>query len=212
MRSSPPRGTCARCKAMWGNIVLFRHTQTFVSLLGVRISGFLLSARPDKGPLQTRSSQGCHLLANMLSVIFCALGSPSGAGPHGSPAHANRTNPSRTCLSVSLSPSFPLSPSHLSPPLLSSTFARQCVSLSCLLALSSISLFVHLFPLLSPSLSLRLRPRRQCWGCVSANCSEGCVSLCVFPCVLADSPSSLILSSSPRDGRQLSVAPLPETP
>lgn len=83
-----------------------REKETFVSLHCIRISGFFLSAHPDKGPLQTWSSQGCHLLANMLSVIFCALGSPSKAGPHGSPAHANRTNPSRTCLSVSLSPSF----------------------------------------------------------------------------------------------------------
>lgn len=103
-----------------------------------------------KGPLQMRSRQGCHLLANMLSVIFCALGLLSGAGPHGSLAHANRTNPSRTCLSVSLSS---ISPPPLPAPLLFSAFARQCVSLSCLFALSSISLFVHLFP---PSLFLSL--------------------------------------------------------
>lgn len=128
-----------------------RERETFVSLHCIHISGFFLSARPDKGPLQTRSSQGCHLLANMLSVIFCALGSPSKAGPHGSPAHANRTNPSRTCLSVSLSPSFSclLNP----PPPLS---FPQCVKLSCLFALASISLFVHLFPLLCVCVSLSL--------------------------------------------------------
>lgn len=129
-----------------------RERETFVSLHCIHISGFFLSAHPDKGPLQTRSSQGCHLLANMLSVIFCALGSPSKAGPHGSPAHANRTNPSRTCLSVSLSPSFSC---LLNPPLPSLSFP-QCVKLSCLFALASISLFVHLFPLLCVCVSLSL--------------------------------------------------------
>lgn len=151
---------------MWGNIVLYMHTcphtrahihtkrerETFVGLHCIHISGFFLSAHPDKGPLQTRSSQGCHLLANMLSVIFCAPGSPSKAGPHGSPAHANRTNPSRTCLSVSLFPSFSC---LLTPPL--SLFLFLSTS-SCL-----VSLLSHLFLSLStcfPS-SLSLSPSRS---------------------------------------------------
>lgn len=162
MRSSLPRGTPARCKGMWvlgggRNTGLFRqrekegkkerHLLVFATSISVDFSCLSILT---KGPLQMRSRQGCHLLANMLSVIFCALGLPSGAGPHGNPAHANRTNPSRTCLSVSLSS---ISPPPLPAPLLFSVFARQCVSLSCLFALSSISLFVHLFP---PSLFLSL--------------------------------------------------------
>lgn len=162
-----------------------RERETFVSLHCIHISGFFLSAHPDKGPLQTRSSQGCHLLANMLSVIFCALGSPSKAGPHGSPAHANRTNPSRTCLSVSLSPSFSC---LLNPPLLLPLFLFLSAS-SCLV--SSLS---HLFLSLStcfPSsvcVSLFLRPRTQRQGRVSAKCSRAVVNLCVFPCMVVDSP------------------------
>ncbi len=124
--------------------------ETFVSLCCVRISGFLLSALPDKGPLQTRSSPGCHLLANMLSVIFCAVGPPSGAGPHGSPAHANRTNPSRTCLSVSLSPSLSL----VSPLLPSSLHVCSTVRQPVLSPCSFI--YFTLCPLISPPLSLSL--------------------------------------------------------
>lgn len=98
-----------------------------------------------KGPLQTRSSQGCHLLANMLSVIFCAQGSPSRAGPHGNLAHANRTNPSRTCLSVSLSPSLSC---LLIPPLsLCLSFPFSSAS-ACL-----VSLLLHLFHSLSTCFS-----------------------------------------------------------
>lgn len=125
-----------------------RERETFVSLHCIHISGFFLSAHPDKGPLQTGSSQGCHLLANMLSVIFCALGSPSKAGPHGSPAHANRTNPSRTCLSVSLSPSFSC---LLNPPSLSFfSSVRQAV-----LSLRS-RIYFSLCPLVSPPLCVCL--------------------------------------------------------
>lgn len=176
-----------------------KERERFVSLHCIHISGFFLSAHPDKGPLQTRSSQGCHLLANMLSVIFCALGSPSKAGPHGSPAHANRTNPSRTCLSVSLSPSF----SCLLIPLLSFFFSvRQAVLSFCS------RIYFSLCPLVSPPLSLSLcvRPRTRRQGRVSAKCSCAVVNLCVFPCMLVDSPLLADPSSSPRDGRQLSVA------
>lgn len=159
-----PVGLLPDVRRRGGNVVLFRRTggEREGEMVVGRIGGILPSACPDKGPLQTRSRQGCHLLANMLSVIFCALGSPGGAGPHGSPAHANRTNPSRTCLSVSLSPSLSSSVfSSFSPhPFPFSTFARQCVRPPRLPALSSISLFVHSFPLLS--LPLSLRPRRHC--------------------------------------------------
>lgn len=159
MRSRRPRGTSARCEAMCGNIVVYAHTRAHmhtqrerervVSLHCTHISGFFLSAHPDKGPLQTRSSQGCHLLANMLSVIFCALGSPSKAGAHGSPAHANRTNPSRTCLSVSLSPSF----SCLLIPLLSFFFSvRQAVLSFCS------RIYFSLCPLVSPTPPPSVRP------------------------------------------------------
>lgn len=162
-----------------------RERETFVSLHCIHISGFFLSARPDKGPLQTRSSQGCHLLANMLSVIFCALGSPSKAGPHGSPAHANRTNPSRTCLSVSLSPSFSCLLNPPPPSFFSSV--RQAV-----LSLRS-RIYFSLCPLVSPPLCVCLSfsvPELQ--GRVSAKCSRAVVNLCVFPCVVVDSPSLLI--------------------
>lgn len=98
------------------------------------------------------------------------------------------------CLFHSLHPSLVFSsPSSLS--------FSQCVKLSCLFALASISLFVHLFP---PPPFCPSRTQHQ--GRVSAKWSRALVNLCVLPCALADSPLLADPSSSPRDGRQLSVA------
>jgi len=103
---------------------------------------------PDKGAVLR--TPGCHLSANMLSVIFCAKAGardPRGSPPPLPPAHADRTSPSRTRPSVSLSlPSIP------PPCFFSSTFARQRQPV-----LSPRSL-IHftLCPLKSPPLSLSL--------------------------------------------------------
>lgn len=153
--------------------------------------------------LQTTSMQGCHLLANMLSVISCAGGSPSAAGPHGSQAHANRTNPSRTCLSVSLSPSLfhppPTAPPHTPPPLYVSPTVRQPVLSPCSLIYFTLCPLIPPPPSPLPPFPPSLPEDR---GCVSANCS--CVqSLCVCACALTAPPRrSKFLS-------QLSVVPAP---
>ena len=160
------------------------ETHTRVSLCCVHISGFLLSEHPDKRPLQTRSRQGCHLLANMLSVIFCALGSSSRAGPHGSLAHANRTNPSRTCLSVSLS-SISLSPPH------SSSFLRVCSTVRQPVLSPCSLIYFTLCPLISPPLFPLSVPEDGAGALCQLTVARLC-SLCVFPCVLLTAPSSLI--------------------
>lgn len=131
-----------------------------------RVGGFLSLRLSDKRPSSKKKQKkpasrhwGCHLLANMLSVIFCALGSPSGAGPHGSPAHANRTNPSWTCLSVSLSSislSVCFSPLPSSLPSTFCSTVHQAVLSPCSL------IYFTLCPLISPPLSLSLSP--SLWG------------------------------------------------
>lgn len=96
-----PWDRCGRCK---GDKWSFLNTQ---SECDSAVSMSVHFCRPLDVTIQTRTWQGCHLFANTLSVIFCAPGSPGRAGPHGRPTHANGTNPSQTCLSVSVSLWFP---------------------------------------------------------------------------------------------------------
>lgn len=150
-----------------------------------------------------RSRQGCHLLANMLSVIFCALGLPSGAGPHGSLAHANRTNPSRTCLSISLSSistSPPCSPSFLR---VCSTVRQPILSLCSLIYFTLCPLISSLSLPLSPSFFSLSVPEDSAGAVCQLTVARLC-SLCVFPCVLADSPL-LADPSSSSQRRQVAV-------
>lgn len=186
----PPRGSCQ----MWGKYCAFsegvrekqrkrereRERRLLFSDAVVSVDFSCLSIL-TKGPLQTTSRQGCHLLANMLSVIFCALGLPSRAGPHGSPAHANRTNPSRTCLSVSLS-SISLSP-PLSPPFPHPTSFLHVRSTVRQPVLSPRSLiYFTLCPLISPSLSISLTVPEDSAGAVCRLTVAGLCSLCVSLC------------------------------
>lgn len=100
-------------------------------------------------------------------------------------------------LHLSLLSSHPFTPPPLLLPPLSS-FLHVCSTVrQPVLSLCS-RIYFTLCPLVSPPLplSLSLSPspsQKTVLGlCVSANCSHAVVSLCVFPCMLADSPSSLI--------------------
>lgn len=114
----------------------------------------------------------------------------SGAGPHGSPAHANKTNPSWTRLSVSLF-SIPLSPSPSSFFLffpLFYVFARQCVSLP---RLARSLIYFTLCPLISPPLFPLSVPEDGAGALCQLTVARLC-SLCAFRRVLLTAPSSLI--------------------
>lgn len=152
----------------WGNIVfyfIFLHTHTRTPMEGKPQP--CPYQHPDKGAPSNEIQAGLSSFSKYVKCyLLCSRLAELSTDPHGSPAHANRTNPSRSCLSVSLS-----SVSLLAAPI--SSFSFFSFSLHVCSTVRQPVLSPHCFPL-CPLISPSLHPRRQSLGFVSANCSEAC--------------------------------------